>query len=105
MAQRERKRERERDLCFRGKPSTHRLAPRLLSYPPSGDGDDTTVLLEPKCMPRQGSQCYSTSPQDRDRLNRNQLDQSLSSSQKKRNSLTWVLMAFDSVFYLLSHLP
>ena len=33
------------------------------------------------------------------------LDQSLSSSKKNMNSLTWVLMAFDSVFYLLSHLP
>ena len=64
MAQRERERERERDLCFRGKPSTHRLAPRLLSYPPSGDGDDTTVLLEPKCMPRQGSQCYARKDDD-----------------------------------------
>ena len=100
-----RERERERDLCFRGKSSTHHLAPRLMSYPPSGGGDDTTVLLKPKCTPRQGSQCYSTSPQDRNRLNRNHLDQSLSSSKKNRNSLTWVLMAFDSVFYLLSHLP
>ena len=41
---------------------------------------------------------YSTSPRNRNRADRNHLDQSLLSSQKNRNSLTWVLVALTVCF-------
>ena len=41
---------------------------------------------------------YSTSPRNRNPVNRNHLDQSLSFSQKNRNSLTWVLVALTVCF-------
>jgi len=41
---------------------------------------------------------YSTSPQNRNRTNRNQLVICLSFSQKNRNSLTWVLVALTVCF-------
>ena len=45
---------------------------------------------------------YSSSPRNRNPANRNHLDQSLSSSQNNRNSLTWVLVAL-SYLYLDSY--
>ena len=41
---------------------------------------------------------YSTSPRNRDPANRNHLDICLSSSQKNRNSLGWVLVALTVCF-------
>ena len=41
---------------------------------------------------------YSRSPRNRNRINRNHLDQSLSVPQKNRNSLTWVLVALTACF-------
>ena len=41
---------------------------------------------------------YSTTPRNGNRVNGNHLDQSLLSSQKNRNSLTWVLVALTVCF-------
>jgi hypothetical protein len=53
-----------------------------------GTGADPT-RTEPSSPPR----WYSTSPRTRNRVNRNHLEICLSSSQKNRNSLAWILLA------------
>ena len=66
-----------------------------------GGGFYTAILrvvavLKKKYFPE--TACYSTSPRNRNRVNRNHLGIFLSSSQKNRNSLAWVVPTKKACF-------